>query len=96
KLTDLQRALLLAYAETENNVTGSVEGVTSTDKRELCDLDYTSLCYAYGKRAIDTTPGFILSRIRLAIQDPNEPQEEAKSQEIDSDTVVKNSSKDCV
>ncbi|CAH8540296.1 unnamed protein product [Schistosoma curassoni] len=33
KLTDLQRALLLAYAETENNVTGSVEGVTSTDKR---------------------------------------------------------------
>ncbi|RTG91313.1 DnaJ subfamily A member 3 [Schistosoma bovis] len=46
KLTDLQRALLLAYAETENNVTGSVEGVTSTDKRELCDLDYNSLCYA--------------------------------------------------
>ncbi|VDO69290.1 unnamed protein product [Schistosoma curassoni] len=49
-----------------------------------------------GKRAIDTTPGFILSRIRLAIHDPNEPQEEAKSQEIDSDTVVKNSGKDCV
>ncbi|KAK4471812.1 hypothetical protein MN116_005206 [Schistosoma mekongi] len=33
RLTDLQRALLLAYAETETNVNGSVEGVTSTDKR---------------------------------------------------------------
>nr|CAH8848934.1 unnamed protein product [Trichobilharzia regenti] len=33
RLSELQRALLLAYAETETDVTGSVEGVTSTDKR---------------------------------------------------------------
>ncbi|KAG5446383.1 DnaJ sub A member 3, mitochondrial, variant 2 [Clonorchis sinensis] len=31
RLTELQRALLLAYAETEQDVSGTVEGVTSTE-----------------------------------------------------------------
>ncbi|CAL8090870.1 unnamed protein product [Calicophoron daubneyi] len=53
RLTDLQRALLLAYAETERDVSGTVEGVTSTESG--------------GRRAIDTTRDFLLSRIRAAL-----------------------------
>ncbi|CAH8497456.1 unnamed protein product [Schistosoma turkestanicum] len=79
KLSELQRALLLAYAETETNVTGSVEGVTSTDK--------------HGKRAIDTTTGFLVSRIRHAVQDQSEPQKEEKP--LDSDAGMESSSKNC-
>ncbi|CAH8848751.1 unnamed protein product [Trichobilharzia szidati] len=87
RLSELQRALLLAYAETETDVTGSVEGVTSTDK--------------HGKRAIDTTHGFLLSRIRMAVQDPVSPSSSSSSQEdtkqeTESDRGEKNSNKNCV
>nr|VZI48165.1 unnamed protein product [Spirometra erinaceieuropaei] len=52
RLTELQRALLLAFAETETDVKGSVDGVASTESA--------------GRRAIDNTQGFLLSRIRAA------------------------------
>ncbi|KAF8562005.1 hypothetical protein P879_09449 [Paragonimus westermani] len=95
RLTELQRALLLAYAETEQDVTGTIEGVTSTesglDKLRKALLG-TSTPSSSGRetfanksdtthrgadpqadedvgerRAIDTTPGFLLSRIRAAL-----------------------------
>ncbi|KAF5398653.1 hypothetical protein PHET_08000 [Paragonimus heterotremus] len=97
RLTELQRALLLAYAETEQDVTGTIEGVTSTesglDKLRKALLG-TSTPSSSGRetftnksdtthrgadpqadededggerRAIDTTSGFLLSRIRAAL-----------------------------
>lgn len=70
RLTELQRALLLAYAETESDVTGSVEGVTSTESA--------------GRRAIDTTRDFLLSRIRNAVQVPTESKKSDVETEVDS------------
>ncbi|THD20541.1 Lethal (2) tumorous imaginal disc [Fasciola hepatica] len=68
RLTELQRALLLAYAETEADTKGTVEGVTSTESG--------------GRRAIDTTSGYLLSRIRAAtIQ--NEPPNPKKTDDLD-------------
>ncbi|CAH8477111.1 unnamed protein product [Dicrocoelium dendriticum] len=67
RLTELQRALLLAYAETEQDVTGTVEGVTSTESG--------------GRRAIDTTPSFLLSRIRAAVCSADPDPRSKKSEE---------------
>ncbi|OON19764.1 putative chaperone protein DnaJ [Opisthorchis viverrini] len=123
RLTELQRALLLAYAETEQDVSGTVEGVTSTESgldklrkallgdahnsssRRASTPDDSSDRSAHSqndaptdqsdsflnrivdgdRRAIDTTPGFLLSRIRASLytnSDPESSKSEPQQPEI--------------
>ncbi|VDN09175.1 unnamed protein product [Dibothriocephalus latus] len=121
RLTELQRALLLAFAETEAEIKGSVDGVASTESA-LSNLHRTLVRLTSngqssqersfsstsskpnesspgaevpkggystaeegdsGRRAIDNTQGFLLSRIRAATGTSpvsNSPQSKATSE----------------
>ncbi|VUZ48768.1 unnamed protein product, partial [Hymenolepis diminuta] len=71
RLSELQRALLLAFAETETNVKGTTEGVAHTESG--------------ARRAIDNTEDFLLSRIRTAIAEKPTPKPDKQSQSSSSD-----------